>query len=69
MKSHVTFKTRLGQELLAAVTTQKLLLPSLVDDLIMFDQCLLSLEPFPTPGGVAYERKDVRVTDKMAGQV
>ena len=69
MGGHVTLETSLGQELLAAVSTQKLLLPTFVDDLIMFQQSLLSLETFPASRGVTYEGEQVRVTDEMTFQI
>ena len=58
-----------GHELLAAVTTEELLLPPLVNHLIMFQKSLLSLEPLPAAWSVAYEGEDVRVSDEMTGQV
>lgn len=66
---HVTLEPSLGQELLAAVPAQKLLLPTLVDDLIMFQQGLLSLETFPAPGGVTDEGQQVRMADEMTFQI
>ena len=69
MGGHVTLETSLGQELLAAVTAQKLLLPPFVDDLIMFQQSLLSLETFPASGGVTDEGKLVGMANEMTFQI
>ena len=69
MGGHVTLETSLGEELLAAMSAQKLLLPTFVDDLIMFQQSLLSLETFPAARSVTDEGEQIRVTNEVTFQI
>ena len=66
---HVTLETSLGEELLAALSAQKLLLPTFMDDLIMLQQGLLSLETFPAAGCVTDEGEQIRVTNEVTFQI